>query len=93
MLFCSLCLHSKPTSMVRSTVLSRCHCPCNSGLQKLVDKEEMLVSEAENAYDLPESPYRGVKCLLTRFKIPYLSGFADLDSILPEFRAMVQYAV
>ena len=54
------------------------------GWQKLVDKEEMLVSVAENAYDLPEIPYRGVKCLLTRFTIPYLSGFAGLDSILPE---------
>ena len=40
-----------------------------------------------------QGPYRGVKCLLTRFKIPLMSDSADLDSILPEFRAIVQYAV
>ena len=62
------------------------------GWQKLVDEEEMLVSKAKNADDLPESHYLGVEHFLTGFKTPLMSASADLDSILPEFRAMVEYA-
>ena len=55
------------------------------GWQKLVDSEELLVSEAANEDAMPESPYLSVELLLTRFKIPLLSASAYLDSILPKF--------
>ena len=63
----------------------------SQGWQKLLEEEEIFLSQSE-ADDSHENPYLAVERLLTSFKSPLMSAGADFDSILPEFKAMIEYA-
>ena len=52
------------------------------GQQKLVDEEEIFMSEADLVDTPSENPFLGAKRFIKKFQTPVLSVSADLDSIL-----------